>query len=193
MTFTPLKPLNNIQLDRIHANKATLLQIQAITDVPWQAMAGIWFRESFSVAPPKTPGGPWQFDPPPADWKIFGLLDRFTKLSVAEKNDIAHRGVNDFYAGGIVAACLLRTKTIPVIHPGVDDAVIKDALWGYNGKAYGSADASPYVMNGYDKTHFPMHLVGSIPDGHGGRTHIDEPDYRPGAFTVYKQLKESGV
>lgn len=188
MTFA--KALNDAQLQHVKANMATLMAIQTVTDVPWEAMAGIWFRESFSVAPPATVGGPWQFDPPPNDWKVQGLLDRFTKLSVTDRHTIAQKGINDFYAGGVIAACFLRTKTGPVIHPGVADEVIKDAMWGYNAKVYGSADHSPYVMNGYDAKHFPMKLTGSIPDGHGGRKHIEILDKRPGAFTVYRQLKE---
>lgn len=167
-----------------------LKRIQAITGVPWQAMAGIWYRESFSVTPPKTPGGPWQFDPVPPRSALNTLLERFATLSYAERMAILDKGVNDFFAGGVLAACFLKTKTRYPISPNCDPAFIKDALYGYNGRKYGSADRSPYVMNGYDEAHFEMNLRGTIPDGKGGRKWVDIIDRRPGAFTVYRQLKE---
>lgn len=187
--YKPFVGLSQASIQRVRAVYPTLKLIQTVTDVPWQALAGIWFRESFSVAAPKTPGGPWQFDPVPSPGALRGLLDRFTALSPQIKREIVDRGVNDFYSGGVLAACFLRTKTKPVITPDASDDVIKDAIWGYNGKAYGSADKSPYVMNGYDPAHYPMRLVGTIPDGKGGRKKVDVKDARPGAFTVYKQLK----
>jgi hypothetical protein len=187
--FKPYKGLPDASIKRIQEVYPTLKRIQTITGVPWQAMAGIWYRESFSVAPPKTPGGPWQFDPVPSPGALRGLLDRFTTLTDAEKQDIVNRGVNDFFTGGVLAACFFRTKTGPVITPTAPDSVIQDAIYGYNGRAYGSADRSPYVMNGFDAAHYPMRLVGTIPDGKGGRKKIDTLDLRPGAYTVYKQLK----
>ena len=188
--WRPYKGLNHGQIQRVKQVRPLLEKIEEVTGVPWQAMLGIWYRESFSQAPPKTPGGPWQFDPIPSRGTQKGLLDRFTQLSDSQKHEILEKGVNDFYSGGVLAACFLRTKTRPVIHPGVADQVIKDAIYGYNGRAYGSADRSPYVMNGYDAQHFPMRLVGTIPDGRGGRISIDKTDQRPGAFTIYRQLKE---
>lgn len=191
MTFA--KTLTPAEIAHIRDNKTTLLSIQSATDVPWQAMAGIWYRESFSVTPPKRVGGSWQFDPPPTDWSIHSLLDRFTLFPQDMKNQIVAKGINDFYAGGVIAACWFRTKTARVVHAGADDSTIKDAIWGYNGKKYGSADRSPYVMNGFDAAHYPMREIGTVPDGHGGRVHIDQLDHQLGAFTVYKQLLELKV
>lgn len=187
--FKPYKGLTDQQIKRVQAAYPALRQVQRITGVPWQAMAAIWYRESFSVTPPKTPGGPFQFDPIPSPGALRGLLDRFTKLNDEEKRRIAALGVNTFYTGAVLAACFLRTKTGPVITPDAPDEVIKDALYGYNGRKYGSADNSPYVMNGIDEAHYPMRLRGTIPDGKGGRKMVDIEDERPGAFTVYKQLK----
>jgi hypothetical protein len=110
-------------------------------------------------------------------------------LSSQQKQGIVVAGVTSFYSAGVLAACFLRLKTKEVIHPQVSDEVIKDAIWGYNGKSYGSAEHSPYVMNGFDEAHFPLRLVGTLPDGKGGRKKVSYDDQRPGAFTVYKQLK----
>lgn len=190
--FKPYKGLTQEQIDKIRAVYGTLKKIETVTQTPWQAIAGIWFRESFSVKPPKRPGGPFQFDPIPSSGALRGLLDRFTDLPIHEKERLVSYGVNDFYAGGVFAACFFRMKTKPMVFPGCPDETIKDAMWGYNGRAkyHGSADGSPYVMNGYDEDHYPLRIIGTVPDGHGGREHVNRPDEKPGAFTVYKQLKE---
>jgi hypothetical protein len=187
--FKPFKGLDYDEIQAVRKVYPILKRVQDATDVPWQAIAGIWFRESFSVANPKRPGGPFQFDPVPSPGALRGLLDRFTKLSDAEKHDLVLNGAHDFYSGAIFAACFLRLKTGPTIHPGVDDEVIKDAIYGYNGKAYHMAENSPYVFNGYDSAHYPMRLTGTMPDGKGGREKVSFLDEKPGAFVVYKQLK----
>lgn len=185
----PLPRLTERQLGRIREIKHVFEKVEKLTGVPWQATASLWYRESFSVTPPKTPGGPFQFDPVLGQESIKLLLRRFTRLSEAQIGEYASKGVNDFQTGALCAACWLRLKTGPVITPNVSDAVIKDAFYGYNGRAYGSADRSPYVMNGFDESHRDMILRGSIPDGKGGRKRVAIIDQRPGAFTVYKQLK----
>ena len=188
--FKPLKGLNNDQIKKIQLTYPTLKAIQNLTNVPWQALAGVWYRESFSIAPPPTPGGSWQFDPVPPSATLRSWLNKYTDLSVTDKEKRIKTGVNDFETGCLFAACLLQHKVKGQLTLNSSDALIKDALWGYNGRAYGSADNSPYVMNGYDKEHYPLRLIGTIPDGKGGRIKINNPDLRPGAFVIYKQLKE---
>ena len=187
--MTQLK-LSATQIERIRQVKPVFENMERLTGVPWQAVAAVWYRESFSVTPPKTPGGPFQFDPVLSPATIRQLLKRFTRLSVLEIEQYASKGVNDFETGALCAACWLRLKTKPVITPTVSDEVIKDAFYGYNGRAYGSVENSPYVMNGFDAQHLNMRLRGSIPDGKGGRQQISKIDKRPGAFTVYRQLKD---
>ena len=191
--FQPTLKLTERQIDRIRQVKHVFEKAQKLTSVPWQATAAVWYRESFSVAPPKTPGGPFQFDPVLHPVTQRMLLKRFTQLSDAEIERYVNKGCNDFEAGAIYAACWLRLKTKPVITPGVSDDIIKDAFYGYNGRAYGSADKSPYVMNGFDEKHKNMVLRGTIPDGKGGRKRVEIVDKRPGALTVYKQLKSINI
>jgi hypothetical protein len=184
-----LPRLSDAQLERIRQVKPMFEKVESLTGVPWQAVAAIWYRESFSVTSPKTPGGPFQFDPVLQPETICNLLKFFTPLSKADIQHYARKGVNDFETGALCAACWLRLKTKWVITPDVSDEVIQDALYGYNGRAYGSTDRSPYVMNGLDEAHRDMKLQGTIPDGRGGRKRIAIIDKRPGAFTVYQQLK----
>jgi hypothetical protein len=185
----PLPRLTDRQIERIRLVKPVFVIFEAFTGVPWQAVAAVWYRESFSITPPKTHGGPFQFDPVLTPCAIRKLLKRFTSLPESWIEQYAQKGVNDFETGALCAACWLRLKTGPVITPAVSDEVIKDAFYGYNGRAYGSADKSPYVMNGFDEKHRDMVLKGTIPDGKGGRRKVSIIDKRPGAFTVYKQLK----
>jgi hypothetical protein len=191
--FQPTLRLTDRQIDRIRQVKHVFEKAQNLTGVPWQAIAAVWYRESFSVTPPKTPGGPFQFDPVLNPVTQRTLLKRFTQLSDAEIERYVNKGCNDFEAGALYAACWLRLKTKPVITPDVSDDVIKDAFYGYNGRAYGSADRSPYVMSGFDDKHTDMVLRGTIPDGKGGRKRVEIVDKRPGAFTVYKQLKSLNI
>lgn len=76
-------------------------------------------------------------------------------------------------------------------HKKNDDSVVKDAFWGYNGRAYGSADKSPYVMNKFDDQHQDMHIHGTVLNEAGKRIHINNVDKKMGAFTFYQQLKEA--
>ena len=73
-------PLSNDDLTRIlTVGKPVFLSAQGNTGVPWQAIAGIWYRESFSLTPPTTPGGPFQFDSIPSSESLALLLKRFTE------------------------------------------------------------------------------------------------------------------
>jgi hypothetical protein len=185
----PTLKLSEAEIARIRQVQPVFEKVQALSGVPWEAVAAIWYRESFSIHPPKTPGGPFQFDPPPSRQTLLALLVRFTRLSGQQIRSYLDKGINDFEAAALFAACWLRMKVKPVITPDVSDEVIREAFYAYNGRAYGSADQSPYVMNGYDAAHHLMRLRGTLPDGRGGRRRVSIIDRRPGAFTVYRQLK----
>jgi hypothetical protein len=191
--MSPLPGLSDRQIERIRQVKQVFEKVEKLTGVPWQAVAAVWYRESFSVTPPQTPGGPFQFDPVLQPVTIRNLLKFFTRLSYPEIEQYARKGINDFETGALCAACWLRLKTKPVITPDAKDELIQDALYGYNGRAYGGADKSPYVMNGLDSAHQDMVLRGTIPDGKGGRKRVEIIDKRPGAYTVYKQLKALNI
>lgn len=192
-----LPRLTKAEIDKIHAHTHVFLSAEELTGVPWEAVAAIWYRESFSVASPKRIGGPFQFDPPPAEATMRYLLKRYTKLHPGEYQKYLTKGVNYFDTAAVLAACWARHSCRPVIHPACTDEEIKAAFWGYNGKAYGSADKSPYVMNGYSEQHMGndgegMPLSGTVPDIHDPTKRVKippRPEKRPGALVVYKQLK----
>lgn len=192
MSNYPLRRLTPDQVKKVLSQRAVFVYVEKATGVPWQAVAAVWCRESLSVAPPKTPGGPFQFDPAPTRQKLIWLLSTYTNLPNKDIINMADKGVDDFTVGALACAGWLRHKVTPRITPDVSDAVIKDAFWGYNGRAYGSAEKSPYVMNGWDEARMEMMLTGTIPDKDrpGHRIEIKpRPEKRPGAFCVYKQLQ----
>lgn len=190
-----LKRLSPKEVQRIVSLKDVFTRAQFLTGVAWQAVAAVWYRESFSISPPKTPGGPFQFDPEPTDSLKRELLIAFCpSLTEVEREALVKKGVNDFAAGAIFAACWLRRKSGPNLSKDHSDAAIADAFYGYNGRAWGRNPLnSPYVANELDEAHKGMIIRGTIPDGKGGRIHIENVDARPGALTVYKQLVELNV
>lgn len=189
--FTPSIKLSKDQIDHIKGVKHIFTKVQDLTGVPWQLLAGIWTRESFSVAPPKTPGGPMQFDPPLSQSEIHDLLFRYSKLKMDDILPYTKKGGNDFETAVLSAACFLLKKMDG--GPIATDSEVMMAAWKYNGVVGHDPTHSPYVYNGLDNLHNGMRLVGTIPDGRGGRKKIDIVDHRPGAFTVYKQLITENV
>lgn len=185
--------LTKDQISKILDNVFVFKMAQRLTGVPWEAVAALWMRESFSVAPPDRVGGQFQFDPPLQRNQMKQLLDRFVlpgSCTQEVKDAIVKCGQSHFQSAAVLAACFLRHKAAHVLTPDADDEAIKDAFYGYNGRKYGSVDKSPYVMNGFDAEHMNMRLRGTVPDKRdpSKRVWVDIIDKRPGAFTVYKQL-----
>lgn len=191
-----MKRLTPQQIETIKKHKPVFYTAQQLTGVPWEGIAACWYRESFSVTPPKTPGGPFQFDPPPIPDVIRDLLRRYTTgLTDEQKAAIVKLGVNDFATGAILCACWLRHKSRPVLTVHASESDMKDAFYGYNGRKWRAADNSPYVMNFYDEAHSGpkgegMRIRGTIPSRDGKRRiWIDTTDQRPGALVVFNQLR----
>jgi hypothetical protein len=103
--------LSDKEIERVIKASAVTKRAQELTQVPWEVIAAIWYRESFSMAPQKTPGGPFQFDPVPTPQVLKNLLRRFTTLADHEGEHFIRKGVDDFEAGAVFAACWLRRKS----------------------------------------------------------------------------------
>ena len=187
--------LTATQIKKIKDNKATFQKAQDLTGVPWQAVAALWFRESFSVAPPDRVGGQFQFDPPLTAVQMRLLLTKFTKLDAAGRDAIITAGQEHFASAAVLAACFLRNKAKAILSQDHSDEAIKDAFYGYNGRKYGGVDKSPYVMSQYSEAFANMRIRGTVPDKKNPKIKVwvDTPDNRPGAFTVYRQLVDAKV
>ncbi len=160
--------LSEKELTKIIENYDVYKMAADDAQVPWQAVAAVHFRESNLSTSTIPHGGPFQFDPP------------------------RYQGEEDFAVGAKMAARHLQEKSGYRLSPDTkEDLIIKDAFWGYNGRAYGSHNQSPYVMNQFDGAHQDMKIKGSVINNQGKRVHVDHPDTRMGAFTFYNELLEA--
>ncbi len=132
--------------------------------IPWQTLAAIHFRE----------GG---FNP-------NGSVISGRPIGT-EEPDQGNMKFSSLQESADKAAEVLIGKNGGVVSENPTDDIVKDAFFGYNGRArcYGSPDGSPYVMNMYDATHMNMAI---ITQDNGG---CDGIDTRAGAFLIYKILK----
>jgi hypothetical protein len=171
--------LTNLELERIRRNESVYAQAEQLTGVPWRMLAAIHYEEHSCDPTSPGPGGPFQMDPPPSDTRLQEVLGRFNLpfMHVEE----------DFLTAAIVAANFLQGKVMGRLHPDIgDEALIKDAFWGYNGRAYGSADNSPYVSN--DPPTRVLRVRGSVIGADGQRIFIDREYAKHGAIFIFREL-----
>lgn len=161
---------------KIQQNQSTYEQAAQQTNVPWQLIAAIHYRETaLSTTEPNL-------------FQITG-----------------YSGPNDFLSQAVAAGNFIQNIVSgnlpnhrqPLQQTGTDAEEIKDTLYSYNGRAQVYAqqaarlgfdattqpyEGSPYVMNNYDAVHAQMQI---ITHDNGG---LDGVDTRLGAFTVYAAL-----
>lgn len=182
--------LTEVQLEKVRTNIDTYKWAANAVSIPWEMLPAVHFRErNLDILP-----NPYQFDPASrwtSSW-IHDLLMHYSSLHEADIVKLASAGINDFKTASLCAAAwLVKGCPMRLDMSHTADNVIKEAFYSYNGRAYGSANNSPYVMNGFDEKHYPMLIVGSVEDPHSPtkRKKISTEDRRPGAFVVYKQLQ----
>lgn len=173
--------LTDLELERVRRNRPVYEQVEALTAVPWRMLATIHYEESSCRTASPGPGGPFQMDPPPTPARLQAILARYN-LPVRTVEE-------DFLTAAVVAADHLQGKVRGRLRPGTtDEALIKDAFWGYNGRAYGSADDSPYVAN--DPPRRVLRVRGTVIAADGRRIRVDTPFRKHGAIFVYRELLE---
>lgn len=161
---------------KIKQNQPTYEQAAQATNVPWQLLAAIHYRETGLSA-----NGPNLF-------QITGYAGAGDFLSQATA---AGNFLQKIISGN------LPNHRQPLTQAGNDPEEIKDTLFSYNGRAQVYADqaaslgfnpqtqpyeGSPYVMNNYDAVHKNMQI---ITHDNGG---LDGVDTRFGAFAIYAAL-----
>lgn len=161
--------LSQRELAKIIANYPVYKLAADAAGVPWQMVAALHYRESSLSPERRGHGGPFQFDPP------------------------LNRGEEEFDVGAFFAAKRLQQISRLRLYPNsTDEAVIKDAFYGWNGRGYGSFDRSPYVMNFFDAEHRNMRIHGTILNSNTGeRFRVDRQDANLGAYTVFTELKKA--
>jgi len=160
--------------DAINKLKSDYVKASQATNVPWQLLAGIHYRET-----------------------------NFSTTSSNMFQISGYSGPGDVVTQAIAAGNFIQKYAVPGNLPnhraplqqtGSDAEEIKDTLFSYNGRAVAYAqqaqslgfnpqtqpyEGSPYVMNNYDTVHKDMGII--THDGGG----IDGVDTRFGAFVIY--------
>lgn len=182
--------LSQAAVDNINKLKPDYMKAAASTGVPWQVLAAIHYREGnnnpnqdLQAGNPLGGGG----SQASTSYGAYGA-----PATIEESATIAAKELIGKAASGVVK------KPVNVAAPDAD--AIKDALFGYNGRAsvYASQatalgfdaktqpyEGSPYVMNNFDAKHANMKI---ITKDFGG---LDGVDKRLGAFTVYALLLQA--
>ena len=171
--------LSSDLVNTINKLKPVYQQAATQTNVPWQLLAAIHYRETnLSTTEPNL-------------FQITGYSGPSDLLSqaIAAGNFLQHSALSSN----------LPTHHTPLQQTGNDPEEIKDTIYSYNGRADAYAkqaqqlgfnpstqpyEGSPYVMNNYDAIH---HDMGIITGAHGPDT-IDGVDTRFGAFAVYSLI-----
>jgi hypothetical protein len=162
--------LSQRELAKISENYPVYKLAADAAGIPWQMLAAIHYRESSLSTARREHGGPFQFDPP------------------------LNQGEEEFDVGAFFAAKRLQQISRFRLYPSsTDETVIKDSFYGWNGRAYGSFDRSPYVMNFFDDQHRNMRIHGTILNNLGERIRVDRSDSNLGAYTVFIELKNASL
>ncbi len=173
-----LKGKHGWVIDKIFANENNLFNIykeaEGKTNVPWEMIAAIHYRENSLNSRVSNRGGPFQFDPPKK-----GCVE-----SVRDAAICAGRFIKE-------NKCYSKKFNCYGINSETSDEVkIKDAFWGYNGRVYGRADKSPYVMNWhYGDKNPQLNIRGTIDGG----AYINRPDRNIGAYRIFLEFKKLGL
>ena len=162
-------------INLINQNMDIYRRAAAETNVPWEALAAIHYREA-TLDPGHSIGS----------GEPLGGYNRDQGRVVG----------STLYETAIFAGNHLQSKVGGhLTQDTTDGELLKDAFFGYNGRAPSYArqatamgfdkpyEGSPYVMSNFDKRHTGMGLIGI---DHGP---IDKTDYRDGAYTVFVLLR----
>ncbi len=182
---TPAVDIPGVDMNAINALKPLYIQAAQATNVPWQLLAAVHFREHSNAKDNPNSDGAYQIVG--GGYAAGPLTDeQFVQESIDAANFI--RGKK---------STVLANHQVDLTLSQNDPEVIKDYLFSYNGRAGVYAqqaatlgfdsttqpyEGSPYVMNNYDAVHMNMGII--TQDGGG----ISGTDSRPGAYTVYAKL-----
>ena len=167
---------------------------QQLTNVPKELIAATHYRESSMSTSIKNP---FQFDPEPDDSTRARLYVQHSFIPPSQVAMWVGKGVNDLLTAAVLAGAFLNYKCryvhgVATAAASWNDEMVKDAAFGYNGRAATSPMESAYVVNGLDKAHMNMMIRGTMPDPNdpSKRIGVNEPDHRLGVYTAFLQLKK---
>lgn len=170
--YCPPTTIPKQSFESIKKNTGIYQEAAKVANLPWQMIAGVHFRETNnSRVTPKTN----------TDDGVYQIITKNYPYPAGETLTD-----EQFLQETIDAAKFIQGKVENKLTTTTNDAnLIKDAFWGYNGRAYGSFDKSPYVMNNFDENHENMKMD-ACDEGVCYKT-----DTRNGAYTTFIILLNS--
>lgn len=164
-------------------------------DFPWELIAALHFRESsFAMANPPDPERPGTSQ---GVWQLYTLTRSgkvsFTPGAIDDEEFIRQTGMMIEFLRGKQSGNSPENKTPPISNSNKNVEIIKDTLWGYNGRVdYSQNDPEDLYDKGYDTAGYVMNMfdayrTGLMIDTADSGTVLG-PDQRPGVFTVYSLI-----
>lgn len=187
--------LSSFVVDGVNANRSFYQQVSNSTDVPWEVLAAIHYRETnFSHSNPSNGQGIFQFVNKEGGPYPTGPVS--DAEFVRQLSFMANRLQNDYVFRNAPSSASVTPRKMTKNEQ--DSTLIKNMFFSYNGRAtvyanqaaqYGFTpstqpyEGSPYVMNRFDCSRARM---GIITQDYGS---LNSQDTRYGAFTIYSRLK----
>ncbi|MDP4038684.1 MAG: hypothetical protein Q8P54_01810 [bacterium] len=189
-TSAPIQPSGDLGkdiVDRINENKDVYVEAGEKTNVPWQLLAAVHYREA-SLKP---------YNPSNGDG-AYGIVSKhYPPKDKLSREEFLQQSIDagEFLQGKVQSN--LSNHRTPLQKENTDPEVIKDTLYSYNGRAGAYAaqaaalgfdpstqpyEGSPYVMNKFDEKRQNMGII----TRDGGS--VSGQDTRYGAFTIYSKI-----
>lgn len=174
-------------IQRVNANMPVYKAAAAEKNIPWEMLAAVHYEESNNDA---SAPNMYRFSSPPSNVDVNNFVEA-TKYA----GDFLQQKALE------VVGRPLRANMDPE-NPN-DEQSIKDAFWGYNGRADYQRDiaeslgfdqgyeGSFYVMNNWDEDRIGLRIIGTDRDESGNTIHIDQPATRDGAWKVFILLRNA--
>jgi len=205
----PAKYLDKTFMARIKANMADYKNAAKLTNIPWQALAAIHFREAEFARTVKEPGGPFQLDPGGEKNDLNKRCWDYT-VKVCKKYGAKATDINtNFDSAALVGAHEFVSKPGASLYDDKGNPIrenIADRMFSYNGRSkhyseneqvgHGNTtpawEWSPYVNNNPNMGRVLKIVATQLNDKGERITIAGTPDPRPGSIIIYDELMSRG-
>ncbi len=183
----------------IDQHRQLAMEVQAATGVPWDVVLAVWFREHRFGYGEHLNDGPFQLysirvrddgsERPMEERRAMArrLLEKYATGLTPAQIDAFMKGdpVKSWPAAAYLFGAYIQDKMGGRLTPDASDEMIKEALWRFNGVAYGAAENSPYVYNGANSQKAGLRIRGYLDDG----SYINRIDTTIGVFPYLTMLR----
>lgn len=178
--------LNNEVLQQIQDNKKVYQTAVSGTNIPWQVLAAIHFRESNAAI--YNPNGQGVYQIVSGNYTVGAITEEeFLEQSKTAVEFIKNK------IGNLDLSNDDNVKRLFFLYNGADEKYIEKAKkMGFSDEQASNGEGSPYVMNLFDEKRDPnsSNMSPFWPGRYTGDGQYDETstEIRPGAYLVYKAL-----